>query len=105
MNRRGFFSFLPAAAIGVAAGVSLRAEASAPPAPAPNVVRSSPEHKCACGSHLHHFVPVSDLGHTHAHPASHQHTFNGGGGWSTGEAVYGKPVCSWCAAPWGGSTS
>lgn len=93
MNRRGFFSFLAAAPVGIAAGATLKAEATAP-----NVVRAAPEYRCGCGSPLHHFIVVDDVspspwpGFSRGVPPSYY-------------ASRAVAVCSWCQAPWGGPTS
>lgn len=86
MNRRGFFSFLAAAPVGIVASATLRAEAL----PAPNVVRAAPTHRCGCGSPLHHFVAID----TRGRQMEPSHNLEDGGYYVS------AAVCSWCQAPW-----
>ena len=84
MNRRGFFSFLAAAPVGVAAGLTVKPAAAEI---APSVLRSSSEYQCGCGSHIHHFIPVPESRFSMQGP------------------MRGQAICAWCKAPWGGPTS
>jgi hypothetical protein len=107
VNRRGFFSFLPGAAVGVAVAASIKpepvaakVEPVAPTVPPPNYVRSDPSgYRCRCGSHLHHFVTGHHGGHTHGfahmnvYPHNHVHAYT----------VAAVPVCSWCGEEWKGA--
>jgi hypothetical protein len=98
VNRRSFFSFLPSAAVGVAAVASIKPEpvAAAPTVPPPNYIRSDPSgYRCNCGSHLHHFGTGHHGEHTHSISSlprnnhNHTHSFS----------VAAVPVCSWCGNP------
>jgi hypothetical protein len=83
MNRRGFFGIVAAAPL-----VSITPEAKAETAP--NVVRADAEHRCACGSPLHHFEMVGTDGRR-----------------ATALMKEGAaaPFCSWCGAPWRRTTA
>jgi len=93
MNRRSFFSFLPSAAVGVAAVASIKPEpvAAAPTVPPPNYIRSDPSgYRCNCGSHLHPFVTGHHGGRSlPRNNHNHTHSFS----------IAAVRVCSWCGNP------
>lgn len=72
-SRRTFFFFLPGAVV-AGAGAAIAA-------PQDNLLRTSGQAKCQCGSHIYHFETAD--------------------GFRTGFSAErpGIPVCSWCRKP------
>jgi hypothetical protein len=98
MDRRRFFSFLPGAAVGVAAAATVKAEAK--PAIPPEVVRSDTGgHRCPkCDSPCFHMRIVYEVDSTFIHaserwvrPTPHR---------SVARHV---PSCFWCGEEWKGA--
>jgi hypothetical protein len=90
MNRRGFFSFLPGAAVGVAAAATVKAEAK--PAIPPEVVRyDNSGIRCPnCDSPCFHMKPTYNR-------------FIAYGGETFLVKVGESPACFWCGEEWKGA--